>query len=554
MQALRQTVALLPASQKKDVMNVAKVSLEAAVAYANTLMKNLRKHASPETKANLRRQQLKTYLTRNFGLVDSMLLDLDTVEDSSVRLIQGHVQSGKTRCMIGTMIGLMALHRQSSVIIVRNLRADALQFVGAAQRAINRYGNDMTNKTVPFRVVMANKTSHKRMKDIRSVLRRGNGIIVCLANGNQISRVTDMIEELHMKDRYPIFNLFVDEADDLFDKDPDSAQKFFEEFDTIRTFANKKFCVTATSFDLFFVNHTITNDHVFVLEKPDNYTGVDDLMFVQIPMGARPKFSEKRQYFEIDPYAKQYYRDLSQMVSTVNQPLIVLHKTSRLNMHHKQILDFFVNDETFEDRDKWAVVIYNGEGVTLYHHTLIGEKVKMKSAGGDKIKGVSAGISHTFHDATVGDVLKYLKKRNKKTGDITHIVIISGDLASRGVNFVSSDYKWHLTHMYYISATNASDCDRLQALRVCGVFHHNNFQPVVHAHVHDIAKIKQAHYVMNTIIEAAVTDGSNTDLYDFYRTVELPANMFSTTLSKKHYYSLKATGKNVDVNTIVDGG
>ena len=49
-----------------------------------------------------------------------------------------------------------------------------------------------------------------------------------------------------------------------------------------------------------------------------------------------------------------------------------------------------------------------------------------------------------------------------------HIIFIANRLANRGVSFVSSDYKRHLTHQ--VTKFNKNKSKNLQSLRILGVY------------------------------------------------------------------------------------
>ncbi len=204
-------------------------------------------------------RKIKLWLHDELGLTKRICDHIDDPKTKGVAsLIQGKIQSGKTRTMIGIMIGALALCKQASVIVVRNLKVDADQFVAALKKRLKAFECHFNKSDVS--VALAGSKSQKNKNLMSQIFSSGKGIIVCMANGSQISNVLDT----HKQAANPeLFNLFVDEADDLYDKDPLSARVFYTQFQKLKAIANKKYCVTATSFDLFFVDHAIRTSNAW---------------------------------------------------------------------------------------------------------------------------------------------------------------------------------------------------------------------------------------------------------------------------------------------------
>jgi hypothetical protein len=80
-----------------------------------------------------------------------------------------------------------------------------------------------------------------------------------------------------------------------------------------------------------------------------------------------------------------------------------------------------------------------------------------------------------FKGQQISAGLQYFYKLNdkiiKRGKIITHIVIVAGDMADRGISFVSTNRKWHVTSMYYVPPVGASIANKIQAAgRLCGNF------------------------------------------------------------------------------------
>ena len=81
-----------------------------------------------------------------------------------------------------------------------------------------------------------------------------------------------------------------------------------------------------------------------------------------------------------------------------------------------------------------------------------------------------------FKGVGINDGLEYLRQlditlEENELTRVTHIAIIAGELADRGISFVSSEYHWHPTSMYYVPSAGATVSHIIQAAgRLCGNF------------------------------------------------------------------------------------
>jgi hypothetical protein len=171
----------------------------------------------------------------------------------------------------------------------------------------------------------------------------------------------------------------------------------------------------------------------------------------------------------------------------------VLHKVTRFKEQHEGLVHSFSTLSTL--RDNWTVLTYNGDGIYLYSDGLRNKSISIrypssglnKTETGQGIKFVNSesvidkyahtGI-HLFTQAPLRYVLSYLKSGIDMPVP-SHVLIVAGDLANRGINFVDSEYNWHLSHMYYMASATSDAAIRLQAMRVCGVFDNDGIVPEV---------------------------------------------------------------------------
>ena len=105
-----------------------------------------------------------------------------------------------------------------------------------------------------------------------------------------------------------------------------------------------------------------------------------------------------------------------------------------------------------------TIIVYNGNGIKLYSSQSIPEFEKYKITTDS---GIELFKIPKFYK--LSDTLQIIKHHK-------FISIISGHLASRGLSFVSQDYKLHLTDQYYQPSNSAHGETLLQNIRLFGCY------------------------------------------------------------------------------------
>ena len=111
-------------------------------------------------------------------------------------------------------------------------------------------------------------------------------------------------------------------------------------------------------------------------------------------------------------------------------------------------------------------------------------------------------IPKEYADIDITSALQYLKD-NGGVEKFPRIIIISGDYASRCTSFVSRDYEWHLTDMYYNPAASTPIPEQIQNVgRLTG-----RNKGKSHLHLHCTKKVANAlfygYHFCNEIIDRA---------------------------------------------------
>lgn len=489
---LEQTYAQLLSSEKSIVDSIESDDLKLTVALGLLCRRQDPTESATSKKQESSKQTFKNWIISKVPLMAEMYESIQNAEDQRYRLIKGAVQSGKTKAMIAH--ALIRIHELSrvSVVIVRNITADAKQFEKQCNTFLDEYFNyDLNLDGRPglrpscFCMCDYNKS---KTDELANLIESGNGIVVCLANGSQLQKLLNVM--LFNVGGDLNFDLLIDEVDEIryrgIGSETDTSfQHFLEEFETGCV---QMVGITATALEEVIGNNQLTNKSIFELPSRPNYKGVDDVKKVVLPHGVCPTFLTKRDYFECDTYALNFYLELTDREPFVfkdrqgvfhRHPIICLHKASTLTKHHYQMLATFARHHVFSK--KWGVITYNANGITMYHHLLQGKKISVDVSHS---RGVNVRYNHAtsvfetssdlnsntgmyhFKDLSLSDAIQFFKT----SVQVERLLIISGNMASRGVNFVSADYAWHLTHLYFLMSKTSTTADLVQACRICGVY------------------------------------------------------------------------------------
>lgn len=527
------------------VTRFAGISIEHALEMARRILpvEETKVEEKEEIVADLR---FKKWLCKRSSLMNIMYDDILS-NDRELRFIKGHIQSGKTKALIAYAIGRIHLCKVSSVILVRNYNCDAVQLNSGIMTAYIKYAEKISSLFKHPDVCFAGDSRPNNLKLMQSILKHGNGIIICLANSAQIVRV--LCQYGSLEKRKP-FDLVVDEMDEIQEKGKNSKAKgvsFATNMSHIIEASEKKIGISGTIFDVIFAKNGLKSERVFKLVPDDSYRGITDIIRRELPYEKLPTFPKKYHYCDRDPYAIEFYVKLSEkqpieFTDGSTHPIVCLHRTSQFKRHHRQFSRRIIENPVL--KDKWAVIIYNGDGIIMYHHSLKGATVEIETVNGievvfgnesklDRISlddvGTTTGI-HTFEKITIKDALQFLKENV----EVTHILIISGKLASRGVNFVSADFEWHLTHMYLLMSQPTTCAALLQSMRLCGCYPDSG--PLkLFSYKQTLTDLIKAYDIQEKFVENI--EGKNVLMNEHYKEVPLlKSKMPKKVLSKAYKY------------------
>lgn len=448
--------------------------------------------------------------------------DLRVVEDYAENeiVIKGYVQSGKTSFMLYTAT-LNLLRGISSVIVLRNTTGDQAQI------------------TTRLRSLQEDIKEGCGV-DFDLIRNEGPRIYVEIGNNSRLSRLNGKLKEIGSP-----YVLFIDEAD----SNDTGTSKRADEVGVLKESAQRVFYISATILDISMkpeepevidltkedgvpvVEESTPVQKVHMLTPPVNYMGIEKLVHRSLPDEALPCNKNEDEPFERDPNLSEFIRRFSSFephdleMFEAKHPQHCLVSCGTVIKPQRKIFDWVSRSGS-----DIAVILYNGDGIDLYHPSLRQEVIVIAVDGGRKVVGGKRcewnSAAHSF-DKNVGisDILGWLK-RNGGVEKFPRILTISGKLAGRGISFVSDDYGkymrsfgeggipdtigWRLTSMYYIPSPMTSQPNLMQAVgRVCCVCR-DNIQTCIYSTDDVFEDIKKSYWTQEELVSR--TRGDMTDV------------------------------------------
>jgi len=363
-----------------------------------------------------------------------------TYLESKYITLVGHVQSGKTNeeiqfCYQSIQSGIPV------IFVTRNIRADQLQLSSRFADFNNKNSYNINVKIF----------SHGSLEDILRSMKM-NYVIIILCNTIQLRKIYNILKIYNGK-----YNVCIDEVDfSIKSKNNETETDYI--LSKIKQGATNILGATATPVAVFTTQKDVSK---IVKLKPNNkYHGIESLNieFVKNYITNDPRS-------DIDTIHKIYSNLLEKPKA------VLLHLVTKKRKNQYSLMEFISGlYETF------TYIMYNGDGIQV----LCKNRKEIPFAYKRSINVYGQNIQryhiidkddffiHFFENYSISEVLQLL------VDDIyykhTHISIFSGNLASRGVSFVSSDYSLHLTDQYFHPGIKTHGENYLQSLRILGCY------------------------------------------------------------------------------------
>ena len=361
--------------------------------------------------------------------------------ESRYLTLVGHVQSGKTIEEINYCYSSVNEYHVPVILIVRNVSADQLQI----RQRFSEHGIEIN---------LLKNTSVEKATEIM----QNNGILVLLCNISQLNKMRRVLGFYTGK-----FHVCIDEVDFCI-KSRNLASPIDRSLTIIKNKATHILGATATPFALFSTQKDL--DRVRSIKPKTNYRGIDDLEIVFVEsciIRKEPDF----------PLC-----DMGAMDTIYNTFLdkpsgVILHTVVKERENHIKIQKYLANVYP-----ELTIVVYNGDGIRVVckrrNLTPFARRKEINQYN-QLVNKYNQIIDeeltvHYFQKYSISEVLQLLVDDHYQH---THISIIAGHLASRGISFVSTDYSLHLTDQYLYTARNTHGENLLQSLRILGCYNDN---------------------------------------------------------------------------------
>uniref|UniRef100_A0A6C0K0I4 Uncharacterized protein n=1 Tax=viral metagenome TaxID=1070528 RepID=A0A6C0K0I4_9ZZZZ len=496
-------------------------------------------------------------------------------------LIKGAVQSGKTRILTALALFMTMVHKQSVIVLVRNITEDSSQYHDAWTEFMAKFEEFCADHGVLFDMedfdglppsyfakdltIRAEEEvdindedddDDDKEMDILDAMLSGPTMIVSLLNVHQLQKVNAVLGTVRREYEDMIgITVLVDEVDQLLYGE--DREKVNPGLDRLLSEADHIIGVTATTWkplhDLdkkFF-----STDNVYVMTPPVNYRGIMDLSYVTIKDLPKEKCAGA---LASDPdllqFLLQHRNDAPMMVNRRGHdgvlrkdrhPLLALINTERLIAKQSSLMEDIARHPELEK--KYTIMTYNGKCIEIYA-PLLSKRVDLQlPACSKKLK--RQGNRLICRGGSLRHVLQWLKKQPAWWKRFPRILIIAQNMVGRGLNIVSHDYKWHLSDFFWRPSHDAEIANKMQDQRGCGIFT-DDLICRVHCTLENERDLKRGHQLQEEVYQR--TDGmEDTPIAEALQTM---------TFHKKKVPQGKISGKKggkfggVIVDTPDDGG
>jgi len=390
-------------------------------------------------------------------------------------IIMGYIQSGKTRMLFASTLFLARFLNQKVIVILRDFTSDYEQFVFNLE---TRFLEDIRAELIDAGHPIGSVSDILRVRFMGDVVRHKDGtltdpthiseclyddegiVVVALANSVQMLALNELLD--HAEHRSPI--VLIDECDDLLN----STGIRGDQMARLTERARHVIGVSATVFDCLH-DDRIASSRVYLLPPPSDYKGIDRFIMNTIDEIPNETKDETVSRLDRDP---DLIRFLDSNQTTVlhaggkSFPMITLIKNERLLANQMDLLE----DIRKLYKTSYTIIVYNGKHVALY-------APRWNGAGDVRLpcshkKAQREGDLLLFQRASLQDVLQLLKNNGSSTR-FPRILIISCEIIGRGINIVSRDFEWHLTHMFYRPSKTATVPMMMQSMRLAGRYKDN---------------------------------------------------------------------------------
>lgn len=454
---------------------------------------------------------------------------INTIVKKDICICSADCQSGKTKFSICLGIKTI-LEGKIPIYVVRDLKGDANKLKNDIE-LINKQIAEFINKnqiTQKFEIQIIKGDDKKSIGNITSD-KNIFKMVVCLGNETQLTNIYE-----NFKQKPSSFVLIIDEIDYV-DYGTSNISNILK---LLKKLSYQTFGVTATPLDCLFSEEDIKSANNIRLKVPDDYRGFLDIQVKLLETDPDTSaLNVKSSYAEIlnsdknlEIFLNWFSNRKADFAWKIKKyiPNIALIKNSNINDNQDCLFEGISKNYL----DKVVVIVYNGVGISINYKNMPSEII---------IKNTKV-YPKKYAKIDIPDVLQYLKD-NGGVKTFPRIIIISGILAGRCISYVSRDYDWHLTDMYYNASKTATIPDMIQSCgRLCG-----RNKGKSHLYLHVTKRVADALYDGFNFTSEIVTRAIASPLIEDGEEVNFSKSMLSVTMNNKKYPTGRKLVSKVDV-------
>jgi hypothetical protein len=363
--------------------------------------------------------------------IANLLLKKQTV------LTKGKIQSGKSRFMLimGLLLSSLGM---TTVFVLRAYNEDRKQLHDNFLSM--KLDSESKGIYFPFGMEYGNKKCKARFR-----------CLAVLSNASQLKRVLLLSH----------IALIIDEVDAVDSLDAAKVVVLKQ----LQEKAGFVMGVSATILDALCKND-VSSSQMFTLPAPlTGYKGLNAIQFVAIQgeysgTDKKPIFREENA--DLNKWLHEYERHVPFVVDGKQYPHMGLVTVSRSIEGMKSI------QEQIRELDI-VTLLHTGEELRFCMDGEFKVPLLYKKDGVERVfwKGtVEAGWTVQRAKPSLRSCIQYLKQYGVE--QFPRILIISGDLAGRGLSFTSEDHEWHLTEQFFVCSDSCDEPELLQKIRLIG--------------------------------------------------------------------------------------
>ena len=400
-------------------------------------------------------------------------------------LLKGDIQSGKTAMMILTSLCYLVNDRDV-IILLRNKLDDKEQLRERFEEFVSRLKEEKGYTHPNFIVV-----DKKDKTPVHSCL------FVEIYRQDNINKLLSKLRHRNINNAV----LYTDEADIRDDLKDIVYNKLYSQVGT-------NIFVSATVQDILVSDWGIKGSCIIPLFRSQKYKGLDQLDIIE-----RKGLDEPIELFytfcdiAIDNDFQRVRPEHPKIVLLTLDRYIAYISTMFENFKRNQ---FVIDSQSYvlpKEMENICAIEYTGKGIQLYHPSLIN---KIDSLRQELIVRTFAN-NNTVQFGKKESIKKVLLwlAQNGGVQDFPNIVIVAGDMASRGINFACYDdfepkNNWHLTHQVLLKPDSTSSANTIQACRILG--NHGDDIPLkLYTIPNSAEKIKKG-YILSTELVNCITN------------------------------------------------